>query len=87
MRIPSVATPEFWQLYHKLPPPVRALSRKNYQLWRQNAFHPSMRFKRIGGTNWSARIGDHYRAVGKFSGSVFVWQWIGTHEEFNKRFG
>jgi hypothetical protein len=27
-----------------------------------------------------------YRAVGKFSGSAFLWEWIGTHEEYNKRF-
>ena len=87
MRLPSVATPEFWQLYRRLPAEIQALARKNYHLWRQNVFHPSMRFKRIGNNNWSARVGDHYRAVGKFSGSVYVWQWIGTHEEFNKRFG
>jgi len=66
---------------------AQALARKNYHLWRQNALHPSLRFKRIGERNWSARVGDHYRVVGKFSGDMFVWQWIGTHEEFNKRFG
>ena len=87
MRIPSVATPAFWEQYRQLPGPIQTLARKNYQLWRENALHPSVRFKRIGGGNWSARVGDHYRAVGKFCGSVFVWQWIGTHEEFNKRFG
>ena len=87
MRIPSVATPAFWEQYQQLPAPIRALARKNYQLWQQNALHPSVHFKRIGAGNWSARVGNHYRAVGKFSGSVFVWQWIGTHEEFNKRFG
>lgn len=68
MRIPSVATPEFWQLYQRLPLAMRTLARKNCHLWKANAFHPSLRFKRIGS-------------------SVFVWQWIGTHEEFNKRFG
>jgi hypothetical protein len=31
-------------------------------------------------------VGDHYRAVGKFAGSVFLWEWIGTHEDYNKRF-
>ena len=36
--------------------------------------------------NWSARVSDRYRAVGKFSGSVFLWEWIGTHEDYNKRF-
>ncbi len=51
-----------------------------------NAFDPSLRFKPIGKPNWSARVSDRYRAVGKFSGSVFLWEWIGTHEDYNKRF-
>jgi hypothetical protein len=62
------------------------LARKTYGLWSANAFHPSPHFKCIGKPNWSVRVGGHYRAVGKFSGSVFVWEWIGSHEEYNKRF-
>jgi hypothetical protein len=86
MRIPSVATPDFWKRYERLPLAIQALARKNYNLWRADAFHPSLHFKRIGNRNWSARVGDHYRAVGVFSVDVFVGQWIGTHEEFNKQF-
>ena len=86
MIIPSRGTPEFWRLYGSLPAEVKALARKNYQLWSANAFHPSLHFKSIGQANWSVRVGDHYRAVGKFSGNGFVWEWIGSHEEYNKRF-
>ena len=86
MTIQSWGTREFWQLYRALPVHVKALARKNYQLWATNAFHPSLRFKSIGKPNWSVRIGDHYRAVGKFAGNAFVWEWIGTHEEYNKKF-
>lgn len=25
-------------------------------------------------------------AAGKFSGHTFLWEWIGTHEDYNKRF-
>ncbi len=71
MRLSSVATPEFWELYRGLPAVVRTLARKNYQLWQNSTFHPAVRFKRLGGGNWSARVGDHYRAVGKFSGAIF----------------
>ena len=60
--------------------------RKNYALWSANAFHPSLRFKSIGKPNWSVRVGDHYRAVGKFADKAFLWEWIGTHEEYNQRF-
>jgi hypothetical protein len=83
---PSQGTPDFWRSYRALPAGVQALARKNYQLWSRDALHPSIHFKPIGKPNWSARVGDHYRAVGKFSGSVFVWEWIGTHEDYNKRF-
>jgi len=84
--IPSRGTPEFWQLYRSLPSEARELARKNYRLWTANAFHPSLHFKSIGKPNWSVRVGAHYRAVGKFIGSGFVWEWIGTHEQYNKRF-
>jgi hypothetical protein len=70
--IPSHGTPEFWRLYRGLPADVRLLAQKNYRLWSANAFHPSLQFKPIGKPNWSARVGGHYRAVGKFSGTVFL---------------
>ncbi len=59
MNIPSSGTPEFWQIYHRLPAKAKELARKNYLLWSANAFHPSLRFKPIGQSNWSARVGDH----------------------------
>jgi hypothetical protein len=81
---PSRATPEFWKLYRHLPPEARNLARKNYQLWREEPFHPSLNFKKIGRGKWSVRVGIHYRAVGKFEGSSFVWDWIGTHGEYDR---
>jgi hypothetical protein len=84
--ISSRGTPDFWRLYRALPIEVRMLARKNCRLWSANAFHPSMHFKPIGKPNWSVRIGAHYRAVGQFAGDTFLWEWIGTHEDYNKRF-
>jgi hypothetical protein len=84
--IPSRGTEEFWRLYHALPVPVRATARKNYRLWQANAFHPSLHFKSIGQPNWSVRVGDHYRAIGRFSGQEFIWEWIGSHADYDKRF-
>lgn len=86
MTIPSHGTPEFWRLYRALPAEMRLLAQKNYRLWSANAFHPSLHFKSIGKPNWLARVGGHYRAVGKFSGAVFLWEWIGTHEAYSRRF-
>jgi len=61
------------------------LARKNYRLWQTNSFHPSLHFKSIGKPNWSVRVGDHYRAIGQFVGEEFVWEWIGTHADYDKR--
>ena len=86
MIIPSRGTSEFWRLYRTLPADKKLLAQKAYRFWSANAFHPSLHFKSIGKPNWSVRVGDHYRAVGKFTGNGFVWEWIGSHEEYNKRF-
>lgn len=40
----------------------------------------------IAQPNRSLRIGDHHRAIGRFVGPEFVWQWIGTHADYDKRF-
>jgi hypothetical protein len=84
--IPSRGTSEFWRRYRALPAEVRMLAQKNYRLWSANAFHSSLHFKSIGKSDWSVRVGGHYRAVGKFAEKTFLWEWIGSHEEYNKRF-
>jgi hypothetical protein len=42
-----------------------------------------MQFKPIAGNVWSARIGDHYRALARRDRDLIVWFWIGTHEDYN----
>lgn len=84
MRFPSTGTPEFWVCYHQLPKDIRRLVRKNYWLWSLEPFHPSLNFKKVCGENWLVRIGMHYRALRKFVEGHFVWQWIGTHAEYDR---
>jgi hypothetical protein len=84
--VKSRGTPEFWRLYRSLPEEVKQVARKNYGLWQANAFHSSLHFKPLGKPNWSVRIGDHYRAIGRFLGDAFIWEWIGTHADYDKRF-
>lgn len=86
MTIPSRGTAEFWRLYRTLPAEVKAVARKNYQLWQANAFHPSLHFKSIGKPNWAVRIGLHHRAIGRFVDAEFVWEWIGSHADYDRRF-
>jgi hypothetical protein len=84
--IKSRGTSDFWRLYGALPSETKSVARKNYRLWQANPFHPSLHFKPLGKPNWSIRLGDHYRAIGKFSGDSFLWEWVGTHAEYDKRF-
>ena len=85
----SVRTQAFKAQFLALPKRVQALASKSYGLWKENASHPSLKFKRIDDEDdlWSIRIGDHYRAVCKkrelANESRYVWFWIGTHEEYN----
>jgi hypothetical protein len=45
--------------------------------------HPSLHFKRIGEL-WSARVGEHYRALAIEVPLGLRWFWIGTHSEYDK---
>jgi len=77
-------TPGFWELYDELPPEVRELADKNYELLKNNPRHPSLHFKPVGDL-WSVRIGLNYRALGAPSNDGIVWYWIGPHKEYETR--
>jgi len=47
LKVKSVATRRFWELFQALPSDVQKLAVKNYRLWRQNPSHPSLRFRRL----------------------------------------
>ncbi len=77
------ASAKFWSFYHQLPAKIQSLADANYQLLKTNPRHPSLHFKRVG-RFWSARVGDHYRAVAVQSDDDFVWFWIGHHSEYDR---
>jgi mRNA-degrading endonuclease RelE of RelBE toxin-antitoxin system len=78
--------PRFWKHYNSLPEQVQQLADKNYALLRADPFHPSLHFKKVGKNKqlWSARVGEHYRALGLDKSEGVVWFWIGTHAEYDK---
>ncbi|PSB10152.1 hypothetical protein C7B62_10565 [Pleurocapsa sp. CCALA 161] len=78
----SLTTPDFWNLYAKLPLKIRKQARKTYQLWQENHSHPSLHFKKVGKNLWSARITQNYRALALKKGDDYYWVWIGTHDEY-----
>jgi hypothetical protein len=78
--------PRFWKLYRQLPLEIQKLADRNYQLLKQDAKHPSLHFKEIGGDSglWSVRVGLSYRALGRETSNGIVWFWIGTHADYDK---
>jgi hypothetical protein len=79
----SLALPRFWDLYDALPAEVRVQADKQYALFSQNPFHPSLRFKQVG-PFWSVRISYSYRALALRESDVLTWFWIGTHADYDK---
>jgi hypothetical protein len=43
----SLITEDFLACFAVLPHAVKAQARKAYRLWRQNAAHPSLQFKKV----------------------------------------
>lgn len=84
----SRTRPSFWRAYRGLDPRVREAARRAYRLFQEDPGHPSLRFKKLGGYDnvWSVRVNEQYRAVGERHGDTMIWVWIGTHNEFEKRF-
>lgn len=70
----------------KLPPNVRENAEKNFELLKQNSFHPALHFKKFG-EFWSARVNIGYRALAVQDGEDFVWFWIGSHREYERLVG
>lgn len=81
-------SPDFWQLYDRLPENIRRLADKNFELLKSDPRHPSLRLKKAG-RYWSARVGDNYRtlAVESRDGLIWFWFWIGTHTDYDRLIG
>ena len=78
--------PRFWQPYNRLPKDIQLLADKKYELLKNNPFHPSLHFKKVGNRKqlWSVRINDNYRALGVDKVEGIVWFWIGMHSEYDE---
>jgi len=76
------ASRRFWTSYQGLPPKVRALADKNYDLLKENPQHPSLHLKKVG-RFWSARVGLGYRALAVEVDDGLLWFWIGSHADYD----
>lgn len=76
-------TVRFWKCFERLPDPVKNLAKQNFQLLKNDPWHPSLHFKKIGKL-WSARVGINHRALAVKEGEDFIWVWIGGHDEYER---
>jgi hypothetical protein len=83
----SFTTPEFWHLYAALPPEAREQAKKAYRLGRENQFHPSLHFKKVGDNLWSVRVSRGYRALAVSRKDDYYWIWIGSHDNYEELIG
>jgi len=86
--VKSQTLPGFWETYQSLPEHVKRAARKSYQLWRESPFHPSLHFKCVNQEEriWSVRLTLRYRALGIMEGDTVTWFWVGSHEDYERRF-
>ena len=85
----SRVSPSFWRGLHALSGADQKAARRAYRLFTQEPSHNSLRFKKLAGHDnlWSVRVTISVRAVGHRDGDTIVWVWIGSHNEFDSRFG
>ena len=82
----SRVTGRFRRAFAELPDEMKERAREAYRLFRDNPYHPSLRFKRVHPTDpiYSVRIGLGYRAVGALEGDTIYWYWIGGHADYDR---
>ena len=80
----SCASPRFWQHYNALLPGIQKLAVKNFQLFKTNPQHPSLRFERKKPNLWSVRVGSGHRALARQLDDNLIWFWIGPHDEYER---
>ena len=68
----------------QLPPHVQKQAKRTFEHLVQNPRYPSLQFKRIN-QQYSIRINRQYRALGDIQEGGIVWDWIGSHDEYERR--
>ena len=83
MNFVSHASEEYWKLYRALPIEVQRQADKQFAIFRENPFHPSLHLKPVGQL-WSARVNQNVRVVAYRQEHIFYWFWIGDHDEYER---
>ena len=85
----SHTTARFRSAFAVLPEDVQRQAREAYRLFKNDPYHPSLRFRQVHPVKpiYSARITRNYRALGVRDGDTITWFWIGSHSDYDKLVG
>jgi hypothetical protein len=83
VKVRSHALATFWKFYDALPDAIQEHADKQYQLFRANPGHSSLRLKQVGAF-WVVRTGRGYRALARRQANDFFCFWIGSHDEYER---
>jgi len=72
----------FWKCFDNLPATVQKIARQNFQLLKENPWHPSLHFKRVG--SFLASASWHQSPSTVEAADDYIWVWIGTHDEYER---
>lgn len=77
-----VFTPRFDRLFRRLPKAIRDATYEKLAAYLDNPAHPSLRVKRIRGTDriWEMTITMNYRLTFEVEGERVILRRIGTHD-------
>jgi mRNA-degrading endonuclease RelE of RelBE toxin-antitoxin system len=75
-------TKKFKKAYQKLPSFVQKVFDEKLDLMLNDILHPSLRIKRIQGTNdkWEGSVSMKYRFTFEIQEKVLIFRTIGTHD-------
>lgn len=81
--MPLIFTRRFKKAYWRLPPPAQDKVKKALRLLDENPRHPSLRVKRIQGTDklYEGRINRKYRFSFEFDGEDILLRNVDNHDE------
>lgn len=76
----------FSKRYYALPPDIRKRFDEKIQLFMENPHHPSLRVKKMAGTEniWEASLSKNYRWTFEWTKELIKLRLIGTHDILKK---
>ena len=82
----SHTTERFRNLLKRLPQEIQKHVRQTYVQFKENPYHPGLRFKRVHSKRpiYAVRISKNYRVLGIQKNGEIVWFWIGSHSDYDK---